>query len=110
MLEGQNPEKREVGRMATFVILGKFTEKSFEAMKDPAVGDEIKKFIKDMGAEVKAWYMLMGQYDDISILEAPDAATVAKIAITLSAKYGCRTETLRAFGEEEAKKLCPSHG
>ncbi len=96
--------------MATFVVLGKFTEKSFETMKGPNVGEEIKKMVKDMGVEIKAWYMLMGQYDEISILEAPDAETVAKVVMALSAKYGCRTETLRAFSEEEAKKMCPSHG
>jgi uncharacterized protein with GYD domain len=110
MLEGQNPGKREVRKMATFVVLGKWTEKSFEAMKDPNMCEEVKKIVKDMGAEIKVWYMLMGQYDEMSILEAPDAETVAKIVIALSAKYGCRTETLRAFSEEEAKKLCPSHG
>ena len=96
--------------MATFVVLGKWTEKTFESMKNPAVCEEIKKFVKDMGAEIKAWYVLMGQYDEISILEAPDAETASKIIIALSAKYGGRTETLRAFSEEEAKKLCPSHG
>ena len=95
--------------MATFVVLGKWTEKSFENM-NPAAWEEGKKFVKDMGAEIKAMYILMGQYDDMTILEAPDAETVAKIVIALSAKYGCRTETLRAFSEEEAKKLCPSHG
>ena len=61
-------------------------------------------------AEIRGWYMLMGQYDEMCILEAPDAETVAKLVITLSAKYGGKTETLRAFSEEEAKKLCPSHG
>ena len=96
--------------MATFVVLHKWTDKSFEAMKDPAVGEEIKKIVKEMGAEIKGWYMLMGQYDEICILEAPDAETVAKIVISLTAKYGGKTETLRAFSEEEAKKLCPSHG
>lgn len=96
--------------MATFVVLGKWTEKSFEAMKDPAVCDEIKKIVKDMGAEIKDWYMLMGQYDEICILEAPDAETVARLVIALSAKYGGKTETLRAFNEAEAKKICPSHG
>jgi uncharacterized protein with GYD domain len=54
--------------------------------------------------------MLMGQYDEICILEAPDAETVAKLVIALTAKYGGKTETLRAFSEYEAKKLCPSHG
>ena len=64
--------------MATFVVLGKFTEKSFESMKDPAMFEEVKKFAKDMGAEIKAWYMLMGQYDEMSILEAPDAETAVQ--------------------------------
>ena len=100
--------------MATFVVLAKWTEKSFEAMKDPAAWEEVKKYVKDLGVQigvqVKGWYMLMGQYDEICILEAPDAETVAKIVITFSAKYGGKTETLRAFSEEEAKKLYPSHG
>ena len=96
--------------MATFVVLAKWTEKSFEAMKDPAAWEEVKKYVKDMGVEIKGWYMLMGQYDEICILESPDAETVAKIVIALMAKYGGKSETLRAFSEEEAKKLCPSHG
>jgi uncharacterized protein with GYD domain len=96
--------------MATFVVLGKWTEKSFEAMKDPAACEEVKKIVKDLGGEIKAWYMLMGQYDEICILEAPDAETVARIVISLTMKYGGKTETLRAFSEAEAKKLCPSHG
>ena len=74
------------------------------------MGEEIKKIVKEMGAEIKGWYMLMGQYDEMCILEAPDAETVAKLVISLTAKYGGKTETLRAFSEEEAKKLCPSHG
>ena len=92
--------------MATFLVLAKWTEKSFEAMKDAAAAaEEIKKFVADMGAEIKGWYMLMGQYDEMCILEAPDAETVAQIVISLSAKYGVRTETLRAFNEIEAMKL-----
>lgn len=97
--------------MATFMVLAKWTEKSFEAMKDAAAAaEEIKKFVTDMGAEIKSWYLLMGQYDEMCILEAPDAETVAKIVISLSAKYGGRTETLRAFSEAEAMKLFKALG
>jgi len=92
--------------MATFVVLAKWTEKSFAAMQDvAAVTAEIKKTIKDMGAEIKGWYMLMGQYDEMCILEAPNPETIAKIVITLSAKYGGKTETLQAFSEAEAMKI-----
>jgi uncharacterized protein with GYD domain len=92
--------------MPTFVVLAKYTEKSYESMKDAAAAAaEIKQFIEDRGAQIKGWYMLMGQYDEMCILEAPDAETVAKIILPLNAKYGGRTETLRAFDESEAMLL-----
>ena len=47
----------------------------------------------------------MGRYDEMCLLEAPDAETVAKILIPWSAEYGGRTETLPAFSEAEAVAL-----
>jgi len=92
--------------MATFVVLAKWTEKTFGALKDaPAAAEEMKKFITERGAQIKAWYLLMGQYDEMCILEAPNAETVAKILIPLGAKYGAKTETLQAFSEAEALAL-----
>ena len=92
--------------MPTFVVLAKWTEKSFAAMQDAAkASEQIKQTVKAMGAEIKAWYMLMGQYDEMCILEAPNPETVAKIVISLSAQYGGKTETMQAFSEAEAMKL-----
>lgn len=92
--------------MATFVVLAKWTEKTLGAIKDaPAAAEEMKKIVSDMGGQIKAWYLLMGQYDEMCILEAPNAETVAKILIPLSAKYGAKTETLQAFSEAEALAL-----
>jgi uncharacterized protein with GYD domain len=89
--------------MATFVVLAKWTEKSFAFLKDaPAANEEIKKTVAAMGAQIKEWYLLMGQYDEMCILEAPNAETVAKILIALSAKYGGKTETMQAFSEAES--------
>jgi uncharacterized protein with GYD domain len=92
--------------MATFVVLAKWTEKTLASMKDaPAAAEEMKKFVTDRGAQIKGWYLLMGQYDEMCILEAPNAETVAKILIPLAAKYGAKTETLQAFSEAEALAL-----
>ncbi len=92
--------------MATFVVLAKWTEKTLAGMKDaPAAAAEMKKFVSDRGAQIKGWYLLMGQYDEMCILEAPNAETVAKILIPLAAKYGAKTETLQAFSEAEALAL-----
>lgn len=95
--------------MATFVVLAKWTEKTYEGMKNaPAAADEIKKFIEAGGAKIIAWYVLMGQYDEMCILEAPNAETVAKIIVPLNARFGGRTETLQAFSEAEAMQLFAS--
>jgi uncharacterized protein with GYD domain len=95
--------------MATFVVLAKWTEKTFAGMKDAAAAaEEVKKFVSGMGAQIKGWYLLMGQYDEMCILEAPDAQTIAKILIPLSAKYGAKTETLQAFSEAEALAIFAS--
>lgn len=92
--------------MATFVVLAKWTEKSLTFLKDaPAANEEIKKTIAAMGAQLKGWYLLMGQYDEMCILEAPNAETVAKILISLTVKYGGKTETLQAFSGDEALAL-----
>ena len=92
--------------MATFVVLAKWTEKSFGFLKDAAaVAEDFKRAIEAQGAKIKAWYLLMGRYDEMCILEAPNAETVVKILIPLCAKYGGKTETMQAFGEAEAMAL-----
>jgi uncharacterized protein with GYD domain len=92
--------------MATFVVLAKWTEKSFAALKDaPGAAEEFKKAVTAMGAQLKGWYILMGRYDEMCILEAPNAETIAKILIPLSVKYGGKTETMQAFDEAEALAL-----
>ena len=92
--------------MATFVVLAKWTPQTYERMQNArANAEEVKKFVADMGAKIIGWYVLMGRYDEMCILEAPDAETIAKIVVPLNAKYGATTETLQAFSEAEALKL-----
>jgi uncharacterized protein with GYD domain len=47
----------------------------------------------------------MGQYDAVVVSEAPDDETVATLALAAGGRGNVRTETLRAFTEDEAKKL-----
>lgn len=92
--------------MATFVLLAKWTEKSLSAFKNaPQAGEEFKKVAAAMGVQIKGWYILMGQYDELCILEAPNAETVAKLILPFREKFGGQTETLQAFSEAEAMGL-----
>jgi uncharacterized protein with GYD domain len=57
------------------------------------VTDEVEK----MGLKVLAQYGLMGQYDFLNVIEAPDEATMARAAITLAARGTMRTTTFQAI-------------
>ncbi len=92
--------------MTTYIVLLNYTQQGMEKIKEsPARLDAAKKAFKAMGAELKEWYLVMGQYDAIVIAEAPNDKVAAKIALSVGAKGDIRTETLRAFTEEEYREI-----
>jgi len=62
------------------------------------------------GIKQKAFYMVMGRYDMVTIAEAPDDATLARALLNLASQGDLQTETLRAFTEDEYKKIIPAIG
>ena len=54
---------------------------------------------------MKAFYVVMGQYDMVIVSEAPNDEAIAKVALATGSKGGVRSETLRAFTEDEYRKL-----
>jgi uncharacterized protein with GYD domain len=87
-------------------VLLRYTQQGVEKIKEsPTRLDAAKKAFQAMGAELKQWYLVMGQYDAVIIGEAPDDETVAKLALAIGAQGSIRTETLRAFTEDEYRKI-----
>ncbi len=92
--------------MATFVSLIRFTEKGIQNIKEsPARLEAARKMFAAGGAKIKDFYLVTGRYDAIVTTEAPDETTVARLALALGALGNVRTETLRAFKEEEYRKI-----
>ena len=92
--------------MATYIVLLHYTQQGVEKIKEsPARLDAAKKAFQAVGAELKQWYLVMGQYDAVVVGEAPDDETVAKLALAIGSQGSIRTETLRAFTEDEYRKL-----
>ena len=89
--------------METYVMLIQLTEKGIGDVNDaPNRVDQAKRVGKELGVHVKAFYGLMGHaYDGLLIAEAADGGTMAKFALLIGSKGFVRTETLRAFPEEE---------
>ena len=92
--------------MATYIMLFHLTGRGVQNIKDsPTRVDTAKEIFRDMGAKVKEFYLLMGHYDMVFIVDAPNYETVAKVALTLDSLGNMRTETLRAFTEDEYRKI-----
>ena len=92
--------------MPTYISLLNWTQKGIENIKEsPSRLDAAKQVYRSMDAEIKAFYMAMGQYDMVIVAEVPNDETVAKLALTLASKGAVRTETLRVFSEAEYRKI-----
>ena len=74
-------------------------------MQKEEVLKEIRKAYDAAGCKLKAVYMVFGRYDLVTISEAPDDATLAKLFLTFGMKGEVVSETLRAFTEDEYLKI-----
>lgn len=92
--------------MATYVSLINYTDQGIRNVKDsPKRLDAAKKLLKDMGGELKAFYLTMGAYDIVIVAEAPSDEAVAKFSLAVGSAGNVRTTTLKAFNEAEYRKI-----
>ena len=92
--------------MPTYITLIRWTEKGIENVKEsPNRLDAAKKAFQAAGAELKQFYLVQGRYDMVVVSEAPDDETTAKLILTIGSGGAIRTETLRAFTEDEYRKI-----
>ena len=97
--------------MPTYILLVRWTTQGLQKIKDsPSRLDAGKKAFEAAGIKLRAFYMVMGQYDQVTIAEAPDDATMAKALLGLASQGNLQTETLRAFTEDEYKKIISEIG
>ena len=95
--------------MATYISLLRYTDQGIRTVKEsPARLDAAKKAFQASGAELKQFFLLLGKYDALIVAEAPNDETVAKVALMLGSQGNVKTETFRAFGEAEFRKIAGS--
>jgi uncharacterized protein with GYD domain len=92
--------------MPKFISLVNYTSKGIENIKEsPNRLDAVKKLCASMGAKVENFYLTMGRYDIVLIVDAPNPETAAKIILKITSGGNVGTETLFAFNEEEYHKI-----
>jgi uncharacterized protein with GYD domain len=92
--------------MPHYISLLRYAQKGIENIKQgPSRTDAAKKLFESAGGKMKAFYMTLGQYDAVAISEFPNDETAARVMLTAGMQGNIRTETLRAFTEEEYRKI-----
>jgi len=65
----------------------------------------VGKRVEQAGGKVLGNYMTMGRFDQISVTEAPDDETAARLLLIIAGRDNVVTETLRGFTMEEVRQL-----
>ena len=88
--------------MPKFVMLSTLGPDGHARLRDnPERLREVNADVESMGVKVIHQYALLGQFDFLNILEAPDELTMAKVATTLAARGTLKTWTLTAVEVED---------
>jgi len=86
----------------TYIFLGNFTDQGVRNVKETTKRVEaVRAMAKKLKVTVKEAYWTLGQYDVVTILEAPDEAAVTALGLSIGALGNVRTQTLRAFTADE---------
>ena len=84
--------------MAVYVMLTTLTDEGRKTIKsNPRRIQEVNKEVEAMGVKIVSQYALLGPYDFINILEAPDNKTVSRVALELGARGTVETMTMAAM-------------
>ncbi len=88
--------------MATYILLGTLTDEgALKLRSHPEWVDETKEKLSAMGVKVIAQYAVLGPYDLVNIIEAPDNRSVVRVSTELSMWGSVRITTLPALPIED---------
>lgn len=92
--------------MATYIMLSTLTDEGRRTLKErPERLQEVNREIEAMGGRVTQQYAVLGGYDFINVIEAPDNETVARISVELGARGTVTLTTLAAIPIDEFTKM-----
>jgi len=84
--------------MPTYVMLTNLTTWGRKSVKErPERIKEVNKEVEAMGVRIIGQYAVLGPYDFVNILDAPDDAAISRVAVELGARGTLETMTMSAI-------------
>jgi uncharacterized protein with GYD domain len=82
----------------TYVMLSTLSPEGVQTIKsNPQRIREVNKEIEQLGAKVIQQWAVLGRYDFVNVIEAPDEKTIARVSLELGSRGTGRFETLSAI-------------
>jgi uncharacterized protein with GYD domain len=88
--------------MPTFILLSTLTPEGVQTVKNnPSRIREVNREVEQLGATVKAQWAVLGRFDFVNVIEAPDEKTIARVSLELGSRGTARYESLAAIPIDE---------
>ena len=95
--------------MPHYVTLLRYTQQGIAKVKEsPARLDAARKAAAAVGGKIHDWYLTMGHYDAVFVAEFPSDEACAKFTLSVSSLGNVTTQTLKAFTEDQYRKIISS--
>ncbi len=92
--------------MPTYITLINWTDQGIRNVKEsPQRLDAVKKAIEATGGKFIGFYLTMGRYDMVLISEGTSDEVVAAMVLSAGSRGNVRTETMKAFPEEQYRGI-----
>lgn len=88
--------------MSIYILLGTLTEEGAENLRtNPDWIQELNRDLEVMGVKMISQYAVLGPYDIVSLIEAPDNKTIVRVSTELTLRGSLKVTTLPAMPIEE---------
>ena len=94
--------------MPAYVTQFAYTAEAWAALTDNPEDRSapVREQVESMGGRLVCWYLSFGEYDGLTIYEAPDDATAGAVVLAAARRGHLRaTKTTRLFTAEEGMEM-----
>lgn len=97
--------------MPTYVLLSTLTPEGRQTLhKNPDRLEEVNKEIEELGCKVVSQYAVLGGYDFVTVIEAPDNETAAHLSVDLGSRGTVNITTMPAMSIAELRNKLAGPG
>jgi len=92
--------------MPTYIVLSTLSEQGLQTLRaNPQRLLEVNRDVEELGAKVLHQWFMLGPFDFVNVVEAPDAAVIARVSIALGSRGSVHTQSYEAIDVEAFLKI-----